>query len=1381
MNPAGADGLLSGTNGLDDNFHLASTVGSYKGLPFTALTTVGFTADATNSPCIDAGLPLSAIGAELAPNGGRINLGAFGGTADASLSVGTRVVELGLIGGGSILRGTVPINWWTHGAWQSNDTVIIEYSSNGGGSWATISGAASVPFAQGVFAWDTSTLTPGANYKVRITPNAGGVSAMSGLLRMLSGTATTFYVNDSSTTNDMYCTAVGSDANDGLTPSTPMASLKRLYVTYKLMPGDTVRIDTGLWTLDANLLLTDSGAPGQLIRLVGSTNSLGSVFNRNDTGTGMYGITLNHNHYMRLENLKVTGAQHGIVIGGDSGNYSRGIELAGCEAYGNSVWGMVGSYCTNIVVSGCIARNNGHGLDVDTGSGTVSGNRVHHNTGEGLYLNGNFLADGNDCYNNQAGLNGMNGVRAYNNLIHENTGDGALRISGATSEAATNRVCMNNGDGMYLSGGATVRRNAVYSNRGHGMWITGTGNTIRNNLVYDNDRENAGHWNIGIGSNGNLVENNTLYGGYGLYCWGPWGSVARNNIIWAKGAGRYAIYHERTDGTPFSDYNNLYATDGASLGYWGGARADLAAWKSATGLDTNSLSTDPLFVDVNGADDTLGGFYGVDDDFHLASTAGSYHNGFWFADATNSPCIDAGDPSMVFTNEPYYNGLRLNLGADGNTTEASKTAYAGAFYALNITLNPTNGGVVSTWPPGVSNLYFPAGTAVTATASNNLGFIWGSWSGAVASSSNTVSLVVSSNTAITANFIPVMEHVLYRFEDSLAASIGTPPDLTNINAGLNFSTLTVRGAARRVLNFPWNTGLQLQPTLGVFPNQLYTMAILFKLDDVNGWRRLLDMRNGIDQGLYVHNGQLEFYPYSGTSAVCLTNNTWHMVVLTHDVTGQMNIYCDGVLRLTLNDSSNYGVVSSANTLRFFKDDGGDIGSGSVSRLHIFSRVLDASEVAALNALDDAPPLITSPTLTGAAQGSPFLWPVTGPGVATNLASGLPPGLSIDRGSALISGTPTAPGVFDALITSTNGYGTSTQTLRIVVSSSTNLLFREDFNNGFSANWNASSVDTNYYTFQPAMMDVRANNGETYQNANRTVNLFAYSNLYSGNMMITLGVTRYEPTAMNWNRLCLVVWDDYDNNIRFAYGYGNGRSLELLGEQAQVVSGAGLTLDFTNRPFLLRLVKQGGSASNLYTACYSTNGVDFVSFANNTVTNGSGQPAKLGFWFGDDPNLNNHAWLDYFEVVALPPADPIAAWLAGFGLTSANAALNADPDHDGLKNIFEYGFNLNPTNAASVVFPSASLDSNYIVLTYRQRTGGTGTVGVDYTAAGLTYTVQVSDTLTGIWQSSAALVEFVSGSRISNGDGTETVSVRIKQVVTGATQKFMRLALIPATP
>jgi len=162
-----------------------------------------------------------------------------------------------------------------------------------------------------------------------------------------------------------------------------------------------------------------------------------------------------------------------------------------------------------------------------------------------------------------------------------------------------------------------------------------------------------------------------------------------------------------------------------------------------------------------------------------------------------------------------------------------------------------------------------------------------------------------------------------------------------------------------------------------------------------------------------------------------------------------------------------------------------------------------------------------------------------------------------------------------------------------------------------------------------------------------VNLFAYSNFVSGDFMLTLGVARYEPAAVNYNRLCLAVWDDYDNNVRFDYGYGNGRGLELVGEQAQVVTGGSLPVDFTNQPFLLRLVKRGGGASDLYTAYYSTNGVDFLAFANNSVANGNGQPSKLGFWFGDDPNLSTHAWLDYFEVVALPPATNMQAYTDTF--------------------------------------------------------------------------------------------------------------------------------------
>ena len=63
-------------------------------------------------------------------------------------------------------------------------------------------------------------------------------------------------------------------------------------------------------------------------------------------------------------------------------------------------------------------------------------------------------------------------------------------------------------------------------------------------------------------------------------------------------------------------------------------------------------------------------------DVHLLSPAGYVVNGGAFGPATNacSSAIDAGDPDADYANEPSPNGDRLNLGAYGNTAEASRTA-----------------------------------------------------------------------------------------------------------------------------------------------------------------------------------------------------------------------------------------------------------------------------------------------------------------------------------------------------------------------------------------------------------------------------------------------------------------------------------------------------------------------------------------------------------------------------------------------------------------------------------------------------------------------------------------------------------------------------------
>ncbi len=84
------------------------------------------------------------------------------------------------------------------------------------------------------------------------------------------------------------------------------------------------------------------------------------------------------------------------------------------------------------------------------------------------------------------------------------------------------------------------------------------------------------------------------------------------------------------------------------------------------GISLNSTNIidgrDPLFVDA------------ANGNYHLQSVAGYWDgaSSSWVTDSVHSPCIDAGDLSSNFTLEPFPSGGRINMGAYGNTAEASK-------------------------------------------------------------------------------------------------------------------------------------------------------------------------------------------------------------------------------------------------------------------------------------------------------------------------------------------------------------------------------------------------------------------------------------------------------------------------------------------------------------------------------------------------------------------------------------------------------------------------------------------------------------------------------------------------------------------------------------
>jgi parallel beta-helix repeat protein len=217
--------------------------------------------------------------------------------------------------------------------------------------------------------------------------------------------------------------------------------------------------------------------------------------------------------------------------------------------------------------------------------------------------------------------------------------------------------------------GNTIRNNEV------GVLIYGSSgdhNTVRNNVIRNN--QERGVW-IYHEAHTNLVINNTLYRNNLEVHLGEGGSgedpgednVFRNNAMLAKKNGIcFAVDQYGDPGTmpsgTISDYNALYAgTSGSKVGRMDGTElSDHQNWQAVSGVDGHSLETDPLLLDATS-------------DMHLQSTVGSYHDGAWTADANHSPCIDAGDPSDQYADEQAPNGGRINIGAYGNTLEASRS------------------------------------------------------------------------------------------------------------------------------------------------------------------------------------------------------------------------------------------------------------------------------------------------------------------------------------------------------------------------------------------------------------------------------------------------------------------------------------------------------------------------------------------------------------------------------------------------------------------------------------------------------------------------------------------------------------------------------------
>ena len=180
-----------------------------------------------------------------------------------------------------------------------------------------------------------------------------------------------------------------------------------------------------------------------------------------------------------------------------------------------------------------------------------------------------------------------------------------------------------------------------HSDEGGGVYCRNASPTFRNCIFFGNSGGRGGavfsQDSSPLFENCTIANNTAEIEGGGIFFTGTGTPVIRNCIIWGNAANQ------------ISPTGALVSFSNVAGGYGGDSIMDSA----------------PFF-----AGDTTG-------DFHLKSRFGRYSpsasggTGGWVFDGASSPCLDAGDASSPWAYEPEPNGGRVNLGAYGNTQEAS--------------------------------------------------------------------------------------------------------------------------------------------------------------------------------------------------------------------------------------------------------------------------------------------------------------------------------------------------------------------------------------------------------------------------------------------------------------------------------------------------------------------------------------------------------------------------------------------------------------------------------------------------------------------------------------------------------------------------------------
>jgi hypothetical protein len=354
-----------------------------------------------------------------------------------------------------------------------------------------------------------------------------------------------------------YVDPTGSDDTGDGSAAHPWHTIQ--HAATQVTAGDIVLINPG--TYDGGITVDTSGTASQAITF--RANGPGVVVE--GSGGERDAFFVDRADYITVEGLRIQHADRaGMRI-----SLSDRVTVRNCVFADNGTWGLFTDFSNYTLVEGCESYGavDEHGIYISNSSDypTIRGNRLHHNAGCGLHMNGDASMGGD-------------GVISYG-LIVKN-------------------VVYENG----TSGGSGINMDGV------------TDTIVRNNLLYDNHAGGISLYRIdgGSGSMNNLVLNNTIL----MPSDGRWainipdvvdtGNKVFNNIIYSDHSWRGSIVIAAPGLAGFeSDYNvvvDRFSVDG------GDSTVSLPQWR-AYGYDLHSLiaSLAQLFADPG------------NDDYHLAA------------------------------------------------------------------------------------------------------------------------------------------------------------------------------------------------------------------------------------------------------------------------------------------------------------------------------------------------------------------------------------------------------------------------------------------------------------------------------------------------------------------------------------------------------------------------------------------------------------------------------------------------------------------------------------------------------------------------------------------------------------------------------------------